>query len=120
MLARRARELTIVATSLAVLAACGESTSGSGGDTGTIHGVIEMTGGPSGALPVSVAGTVVVRAAGLEVRHQVVHEGQEFEFELPAGKYELSVSGVSGACLDAGVTVRKDTDQAVSLICQRK
>lgn len=99
---------------------CASSSATSGGPTGTVHGMIVLTGGPAGASPVGAGGTVVVTKDGDEVAHQTVADGGEFQFSLSAGKYRLSVRGVSGACVDQDVTVVASSDHAVSLICQRK
>jgi hypothetical protein len=108
-----------IASALAV-AGCGGGSVAGGGPTGTVHGMIVLTGGPRGASPVGAGGTVVVTKHGDEVAHQNVAEGNEFQFSLSAGKYRLSVRGVSGSCVDQEITIVASADQAVSLICQRK
>jgi hypothetical protein len=104
------------------LGACGDRTEGGSGDgpAGSVHGDIQMTGGPRGAPPVGAAGTVVVTRKGHEVGKQDVPDGGQFRFSLPAGSYRLSVKGAGGACVATDVTVSAGGDQGVTLICQRK
>lgn len=108
----------VPAVVVAALAVTGCGTSA--GPTGSVHGAIMLTGGPSQASPAAAPGTVVVSRDGDEVARQTVAGGQEFRFALPAGRYTLSVKGVDGVCAAADVTVTASADRAVSLTCQRK
>ena len=103
-----------------VLADCAGDAGGGSQATGTVHGTITMTGGPRGASPAGAAGTVVAKKGGKQVARQDVAEGQQFSFQLSAGKYQLSVSGASLPCADTAVTVAAGADQNVVLVCSRK
>ncbi len=103
----------------ALLAGCGASAAGDNQPTGTVHGMITLTGGPRGASPVGAAGTVIAKRSGKQVARQDVADGQQFSFQLPAGKYVLSAGG-GLPCEDATVTVTAGADQSVALICSRK
>ena len=104
----------------AVLAGCARETGAASQATGTVHGMITMTGGPRGASPAAAAGTVIAEKGGKQVARQNVTQRQQFSFPLPAGTYELSVSGAGLPCADATVTVAAGTDQNVALVCSRK
>ncbi|GIH15839.1 hypothetical protein [Rugosimonospora africana] len=115
------RKVLIVVVVAVVLTATGCSQSaGQAGPTGSVHGMIVLTGGMSQASPAGAPGTVVVSRGGDEVARQTVADGQEFRFTLSAGTYTLSAEGVDGACVDAHVTVTASADSAVSVTCQRK
>jgi hypothetical protein len=112
-------KVLIVAAAALAASGCAKSAS-SGGPSGSVHGMIVLSGGMSQASPAGAPGTVVVSRDGDEVVRQTVADGQEFRFTLSAGKYKLSVKGADGACIDTDVTVTASADSAVSLTCQRK
>jgi hypothetical protein len=98
----------------AAVAGCG------GGPTGTVHGTVVMTGGPSSARPQGTAGTVVVTRGGRPLAQERVGAGQEFSFHLHEGTYRLTVSNAGLPCVDDTVTVTAGTDQQVTIVCPRK
>jgi hypothetical protein len=113
------RKVLIVTAVAFAASGCAKSVP-SGGPSGTVHGLIVLSGGMSQASPAGAPGTVVVSRDGDEVARRAVGDGQEFRFTLSAGKYKLSVKDVDGACVDTDVTVAASADSAVSLTCQRK
>jgi hypothetical protein len=88
--------------------------------TGRIHGTISMTGGPRGASPVVVGGTVIATKDGNEVARHKVDAGQQFSLRLPVGSYQLSVGDAGLPCAGTAVTVTAGADDAVTLVCSRK
>jgi hypothetical protein len=114
--------LTCCATLAAALlvAGCQGQTEGGDEPIGQVHGSIRMTGGPRGASPQDVAGTVQVTQDGRKVQSKKLAAGENFLFNLPVGTYHFTVEGPDGACVPADVTVTASADLTLALECSRK
>ena len=89
------------------------------GDKGEIKGILTQVGGPAGASPQVVVGTIDVYNLKGE---QVSDEGgvSAWDFELKPGTYTVSAVANGLPCPPVTVKVVKATVQTISLICPIK
>ena len=114
------RGVVVVVAGLLALAGCGRGVPAQAGPTGTVHGLIMLSGGPRGASDEPTAGTVVLSRDGSQVHRQDVAAGEPYSFSVAAGAYVLTVKGVSGACAPETITVSANADLKHDLFCAIK
>jgi len=116
------------AVTAALAAACSSSSGTPNG--GTLSGVLEVVGGPIGAPPDPVAGTITMRAAGGTTRTATVGADGKFSAKAPAGSYTVTgripsflINGAEGDCLAIGnnglasIQVRAGQTTSVTVEC---
>lgn len=82
------------------------------GDGATVAGTMQVTGGPEGATPSGVSGTVLFRAADGVTSAATARDDGSFTVTLKPGQY--SVTGTSTAFGDGAYLCRTDAPVVVS------
>jgi hypothetical protein len=123
-----ARPISLVCASALLLSACGASSGsphGTSADLVTVHGTLEMVGGPSGAHPDPVAGSVSFASGGRVTKAPAGADGA-FTLSLHPGTYDVTGTSPSyddGKALcrpDGPVRVITTGTATVLVLCQRR
>jgi hypothetical protein len=106
-----------------LLASC-SSPDGPPGPTGTLTGMIQAVGGPSGAGPRALSGQVTLHGPNGHITSMTVAANGRFSAPVPVGKYTVSgqspqYQGGTADCRASGpVTVTQGVTSRVEVDCE--